>query len=355
VSEIVAIGLPQLVLWYDSSRIQTWPSLVAKADPNALVASPTDFGRWHITDRMTDDRHAAAEKITRNLPGLERKGDQLILRGIGLLEATERGYRLSESGKELGAAYRADPHGREWVRILARLLLTREPRTRTLIGLMSEEDVKLHFTAGEWWGGSLQRAAMHFSNGRKIAPFARAAQPLPNLRSAMTERAWWALGAWRAHSLVNGADDCRFVGQLRDDFSLHDISLALRASCEVFVHLNVLRHRGDQCWLDHDQAIEECGADLASDFGWRANSPLRPLVETLAELIPLLRTDTGFIVASELRSRMREHGVENPDRAIARLEAAGQLVIEATDYGHSRHGVGLYQDPSKQLIKLRIY
>ena len=51
---------------------------------------------------------------------------------------------------------------------------------------------------------------------------------------------------------------------------------------------------------------------------------------------------------------LRQLGVENPDREIARLEAEGRLIIEATDFGQGRHGVGLYEDPRKQLIKLRV-
>lgn len=353
-TELIEIALSQLVLWYDGTRIQTWPAMLAKVDPRAVLPSATDFGREHVTDRMTDDRHAAAEKITRNLPGLERKGSRVVLRGVGLLDRADGGYRLSGPGQALAQDYRDDPQGSQWVRLLGRLLLTREPRTRTLIALLSQDDARLCFAGDGWWSGSLRRAVIQLPNASRIAPFAQTDTPMPNLRSVINERAWWACGEWRAHPLLSGATDCRFVGQMNATFSLHDISLALRAACEVFVHLGVLRPQESECWLDHDEAVKQFGAELASEFGWQAGMKSKPLWQAIDELLPSLRMDTGFVVVSELRDKLRQQGVENPDLEIARLEAEGRLIIEATDFGQGRHGVGLYEDPSKQLIKLRV-
>jgi hypothetical protein len=354
VTELVAITLPQLVLWYDSTRIQTWPSLMAQVEHHAVMPSSTDFGREHFTDRMTDDRHAAAEKITRNMPGLERKNGRLILRGIGLLERVADGYQLSPAGKELGTAYRDNPNGIEWVTVLGRLLITRDPRTRTLVKLLSESGAEFFFTDDEWWGGSLQRATINFSDGNQFVPFAKQQHLNPNLRSAISDRSWWALGEWRNHEFLSEATDCRFVGQLKDEFSLHDISLAIRSSMEVLLQLGVIQHRADRCWLDHDVAVEVFGAAIAEDFGWEPTGQTKLLSEWLVQFANELRLDTGYIVASELRDRLRQQGFENPDRDIARLESEGRVVIVATDYGQSRHGAGLYDDPSKQLIRLRV-
>lgn len=352
--ELVAIALPQLVLWYDSTRIQTWPSLMAQVEDNVVKPSSTDFGRKHFTDRMTDDRHAAAEKITRNMPGLETKNGRLILRGIGLLDRVPGGYQLSQAGKELGAAYRDNPDGIDWVKVLGRLLITRDPRTRTLIKLLSESGAELYFTEDEWWGGSLQRATINFADGNQLVPFAKQEHPNPNLRSAIRECSWWALGEWRHHEFLLEANDCRFVGQLKSEFSLHDISLAIRSSMEVLLHLGVVQHRADRCWLDHDVAFEVFGTAIAEDFGWEPARHTKSVLEWLIQFVDELRLDTGFIVASELRDRLRKQGFDNPDREIARLESEGRVVIEATDYGQSRHGAGLYDDPRKQLIKLRV-
>jgi hypothetical protein len=55
-----------------------------------------------------------------------------------------------------------------------------------------------------------------------------------------------------------------------------------------------------------------------------------------------------------LRDVLRARGIADPDRAIAMAENEGRLLIYAEDYGQSRHGSGLFGDPRKQLVKLRI-
>src|SRR5580658_7916183 len=141
----VSIGLNQLVLWYDGARIQSWPVFLTSVPHDLMLPSATDFGRMFDTQRMTDRRHAAAEKIVRNLPGLEKKGERLILKGIGLFAQTQNRYGLSSDGIRLGAVYSEDQKGKGWVRLLASLLLAREPRTRVVIRALSREGAELHF------------------------------------------------------------------------------------------------------------------------------------------------------------------------------------------------------------------
>jgi hypothetical protein len=319
-----------------------------------VYPSTRAFGKEHCTDRLTDSGHSAADNVTKNLPGLESKGARLALRGIGLLERTPGGYCISEAGKQLGQEYRDDSAGQKWVNTLGRLLLQREPRTRVLTKLLSEPGAELYFTDDEWWGGSIARATINYDDGRQVLPFSDREEQLPTLREAIKSDAWWALGEWRTHELLEGTENCEFVGQTRDDFSLHAVSVALRAACEVLLLLGVICHEGDRCWLDHDAAVEAFGATLADDFDWESTGRKKSLREWLIQFTNELRQDTGYIVASVLRDRLRQQGFENPDRDIARLESEGRVVIEATDYGQSRHGVGLYDDPSKQLIKLRV-
>ena len=99
-------------------------------------------------------------------------------------------------------------------------------------------------------------------------------------------------------------------------------------------------------------AVQELKA-RAAEMGW-VDPPTQDLVEELVELLPSLRLPTGHIVASELRSALQERGHVDPDRTIAEAEDQGDLLIYAEDYGQSRHGRGLYGDPRKQLVKLRI-
>lgn len=353
-AEPVRIALTQLVLWYDATRIQTWPVFLADVSADTVLRSPTEFGRRFATRRMTDDRHAAAEKLTRNLAELETSNGKLVLRGIGLLERHQRGYRVSEEGRRLGSSYRAEKDGRGWVRQLASILVTREPRTRVVLALLAQPGASLYFDANSWFGGSLQKAKIEAPGHAPLAPFASTARG-PSLRDVLHDRAWWALGAWREHELLAGASDCRFEGQLGHVFSLHDIGLALHASFEVLLHLGVLRFDSRQCWVDRDVAAAELGPIIAEDFGLdRRHAEVEPLPKLLAALVEKLRSDTGYIIASELRKELRGRGIENPDRELARLETAGLIRIEAEDYGQRRHGLGLYSDPRKQLIKIRV-
>ena len=125
-------------------------------------------------------------------------------------------------------------------------------------------------------------------------------------------------------------DNCRFIGRTTEEFSLHAVSVALRASCEVLLHLGVLQHSGDRCWLDPIAAMRTFGPALADDFEWTGTDDEKSAHQWIAILAAELRLDTGFIVASELRTRLRKQGFDNPDREIAMLESEGRVVIEAS-------------------------
>lgn len=352
--EPVKIALTQLVLWYDATRIQTWPAFLAEVPPDTSLKSATDFGRRFATKRMTDDRHAAAEKITRNLPGLEEINGKLILRGVGLLEREDGAYRVSASGRRLAEAYSANKSEGVWVSQLARLLITREPRTRVIFWLLVQPGAGLTFAGDSWFDGSLQKARIEIPGMAPVTPFSTKDNG-GSLRAAIAERAWWALGAWREHALLSGATDCQFVGQLGDNFSLHDVGLALHAAFEVLLHVGALRGDRGQCWADLDVVTGKLGRELEADFGIERREPQTDaLPKLLNSAIEKLKSDTGYVIASELRDELHRRGVENPDREIAQLEATGVVRIDAEDYGQRRHGVGLYSDPRKQLIKIRV-
>lgn len=351
--EPVEISLTQLVFWRDAARIQSWPELLARIPPNTVLQSPTDFGRLFETERMTDKRHSAAEKITRNLPGLESRRGRLHLRGVGLLDQRGGGYGLSTEGQLLAENYREDRQGIVWVRRLAQLLLSREPRTRVIVKELSKEGAVLRFERASWFGGNLRKALIETSDD-VCAPFADTDSEVKSLRSMLQQQAWWSLGYWRDHSLLAEQFDCRFTGQLKSEFSLSEVGLAERAPFEVLLHLGVIEESAGECRLKASVAREELGDDLAEEFGWEGLSEPESLTELIRRTIDELRSDTGYVVASELRRELSAHGIENPDREIARLEEAGIIIIEAEDFGQSRHGEGLFGDARKQLVKLRV-
>jgi hypothetical protein len=350
----IPIALSQLVLWYNAPRIQSWPELLAAIPLDTCLKSPVEFGRRFQTARMTDMRHAAAEKIARNLPGLERTPAKIALKGLGLLEKCPAGYRLSNAGLTLAEGYRQDPGGNGWVKYLAQLLLEREPRCRALISALSEPGSRIVFP-GTWFVAGCRKAVVEDGAGRKMMPFWDEPDKARSLRQILQENAWWCLGEWRGHPLIDGHTDCIFTGQLKPEFSLHDIGLAMHAACEVFLQIGLIKYQGRECLLDCDVAVNLFSQSLCDDFAWQTDGQVREdLRQLLAEILPQLRSDTGFIVAEELRKALAGKRIFDPDRQIAALEQKGQIIVYAEDYGQSRHGDGLYHDPRKQLIKIRL-
>ena len=169
--QILTISLTRLILWSDPTRIQSWPALISKVPFDVSSTSLMNFGRLFITERMTDPKHSAAEMITRNLPGIEQIGENIVLKGVGLLERRGKEYRLSKEGKMISDAYKSDPQGLDWVKLLAILLLTKEPRTRILIKMLSTRGSSLQFEKESWFGGSTQKATIQYQDGTVVAPF----------------------------------------------------------------------------------------------------------------------------------------------------------------------------------------
>jgi hypothetical protein len=347
------IALTQLAPWYDPTRIQTWPSFLASLPPDAVGRTPTDLGRQYVTERMTSKRHASAFNLVRNLPGLEQRGGKLQLRGVGLLERGEAGYRISARGTQLAAAYQLGSEKKDWVVALADVLLGREPRTRAFVRLLSWPGAVLVFERDGWFLGSYRLARVERTGQPDCFPL-DGADDRPTLRQVMDEESWWCLGDWRGDALLEGASDCRYCGTRSDAYSLHDIGLALRATCEVLLVAGLLRERDGTAWLDLQTALALL-PKRATDFGWTlAPADEDDLLTVLADLLPALRSPTGHIVASELRKALEGRGVAEPDRAIAEAMRQGRVLIYEEDYGQSRHGSGLFGDPRKQLVKLRL-
>lgn len=351
--EPLPIALTQLALWYDPTRIQIWPNFLASLPEGASAKSPTDLGRTFASKRMTSIKHSAAFNLVRNLPGLEVRRGKFQLRGIGFLERFPGGYRVSESGKQLGKSYAASPEGAGWLILLANALLGREPRTRAFFKLLSGQGAALVFEKEGWFNGSYRHARLERTGESDLFPLDSSKQRL-TLREQLIDDAWWCLGDWRTDPQLGDATACRYCGTREESFSLHDIGLAIRAACEVLLVAGVLNTSGSIIRINTSAAVDLL-PDRALDFGWvREASAQLDLIMMLAEVLPSLRSPTGHIVASELRDLLRTRGVADPDRAIAAAESEGRLLIYAEDYGQSRHGSGLFGDPRKQLVKLRI-
>ncbi len=354
----VNVALSKLIYWYDAPRIQTWPALLAKVDPEIECRTLMDFGRAVTSERMTDQDHLADHDYVRNFPGLEIRSNRLVLRGVGMLKHEEKSYRLSSFAKKLADEYEAQPEEKEWARLLARIVLTREPRTRALIYCLSKPGAVMSFAGNSWFTGGLKKTCIDMGQAGKVYPFSDSKKEgRLTLQDILLNKGWWCLGDWKNSFLLQQYDNCRITGYKKEEISLHRIGQALRAPCEIFHYLGVLKNENNECYLDHEAAIDELGEDLGRDFTWNAPSSgkNKSFKDLLQNSIEKLKNDTGFIVASQLRTELASEGIANPDQAIAELEKDGYLEIEDESFGQGRHGEGLYSDPRKQLIKIRIH
>ena len=345
------VRMTQLVLWYDATRVNTWPDFIAGITDDERAATPVDFGRRHLTDRMTDPRHAAAEKLARNLPGLETLSDgSLILRGVGLLERQDGGYGLSPRGRLLRDQYRAKD--RTWIATLAAILVDAEPRTRCLLKAIGAAEGGLELADGP--------AAMRWSrstislDGHTMRPFAKDGNDQAIFRRFVDDQGAWALGVWRDDPLLTHRSIGGLIGSQGKPWSMHDISLAFRASVEVFLAAGCLIDTGSCLRVQYQSALAALGPTRCAELGWSRETADTPSVlSRLRHHCEELRSPTGHVVASALVAALRSDQIPDPEQAIAGLESGGSIEIHDTDYGQSRHGRGLYGDPRRQLIKIR--
>jgi hypothetical protein len=354
--DCIDIGLSLLIYWFDPPRIQTWPAMLATVAPDTIFASVTDCGRQLFSDRMTDDRHLGAHHYIRNLPGLEARSDRLVLRGVGILEKSKKGYRFSNYAKKLMISYQEKPKDKAWVQVLAQIMLEYDPRTRAFVRALSKPEAMLSLNNVSGIRGGWKTSKVMSVDEGVLFPFDEKEKNTPNLRDALADDPWWCLGKWRENSLLSKYGNCRFTGHTKPEVSLHDISLAMKCPFEVLLFLGVLQQKDNECWLDQDKAVNVLGEEMARDFGWAKQNiqQYSSVKQIVAKIVKELKSDTGFIVAAKLREKLRAMGVANPDKEIAALESSGDLVIENESAGQSRHGKGLYSDPHKQLIKIRI-
>lgn len=347
------VRLTKLFLWVEAARFEVYPELVSRLDPDRVYHAMREVARLALGSRMSDGKNLTRDDLTFNLPGWgpPRQGDP-VLRGIGLLENRNGGYALSAEGRCLGTLYREKLRENAWKVELARILLTREPRTRVLVRLLVEDGASLRFSQPEWFAGSYREAVLE-SGASIYHPFPGKTGPGGDMQRLLDHDGRWALGAWAGDDPVREADQVVFAGTSGPRVSTNDLGMALRGPLELFLNLRLVRESGGIVTWDHRRAGELLPSDLVRDLGG-------PVAETSSvahlavRLIDELAADDGFVVASELRDALRQNGVEAPDKQLADLMTQGVIRLEAFDYGQARHGKGLFDDPRKQLVKFRV-
>jgi hypothetical protein len=353
----VVLRLATLRLWQEPSRLQAIPRFLQDVEPERVYANMADLARRAGGRRMIDDRHVKEEGITRNLGDWQRNAQgEWIWRGIGLLRQRNGGYVLAPSGLAVRSEYGEDPQGTAWKVMLAAEILTHEPRTRAVVRALSAEGAEWRFRASAWFRGQYDDAVLTGDLG-EYRPLAPASRGRPNIQSLLNDLGAWALGGWRAAALgaASTAPAVAFAGVRDPVLTVDDLGGALHGPFELFAALGVAEDVDGTVRWRAAEAAARFGPELAADFGWAAGPVATDDVLALVgRLVRELRADDGFVVAARLRDGLAAAGVAEPDREVAALVDAGFVVIDAFDYGQRRHGEGLFGDPRKQLVRLRV-
>jgi hypothetical protein len=345
--------LTKLFLWVEAARFEAYPELMSRLDPEHVYRGMKAVARLVLGSRNVDGKNLTRDDLTFNLPGWGpcRNGDP-VLKGIGLLENRNGGYVLSAEGHRLGTLYHENPRENTWKVELARILLTREPRTRVLVRLLTQAGSSLRFSQPGWFAGPYRSSVLETEAG-KYHVLSGKTGPGGDMPALLDKEGKWALGAWERDEPVRDAESIMFAGTTGPTFSTNDLGMALRGPLELFLNLQLVQESGGVVWWNHRRASELLPAELVRDLG----GPLpdaASLAEMTVRLINELTADDGFLVASELRDALRQRGVPAPDKQVAELMEQGIIRLEAFDYGQARHGQGLFEDPRKQLVKFRV-
>ncbi|MGE5389786.1 MAG: hypothetical protein ACM3PE_01860 [Deltaproteobacteria bacterium] len=345
------VHLSKLFLWPETTRFQAYPEFLCQVDPEEGYQHMADLARRAGDQRMLDNRHVKHENIVRNFPGLELdKQGEPLLRGVGIMQKRDKRYFLSSWGRELRSSYLEDPKGERWKVTLAAGLLRREPRIRSLVKGLSQQSSQLAFPASGFFNGSYAKARL-VSGERDYLPFA---PPLPdqaNLQSFMNELRGWAMGDWREELEFS---EVIYAGAQGTEISTWGLGGAAKGAFFLFHHLGLVEEAaGELRWLG-EKAARVMGPELAADFGWMEDESSN-MLEIIKGLIIELRSDNGFLVASQLMAKLQEMNMKDGEKELAKLLDAGYLRLEAWDYGQKRHGRGLFGQADKQLVKFSFY
>lgn len=351
---LVTIRLTKLFLWAEAARFQTYPEIMTKLDPHHIYSGTQEVAKAVAGSRDAGGRNASRDEVALNLPGWgpSRHGDS-VLRGIGLLEQHNGGYVVSATGKRLARLFEDESGQGSWQTELAQILLEREPRTRTIIGFLNREGATLTFAKGGWFTGAYKEVLLE-NEDEKWTPFAATSSADPDLQVLLNRAGKWALGHWIESVQPEEAEEVQFTGTTKRQLSMNGLGSALRGPFELFLHLGLLSESDGVVTWEHQRASELFPADLIDDMGGQYIAPRESRPDLVVRLIGELSADDGYVVASELRDALHREGVQSPDKEIATLIEGGVIRLEAYDYGQSRHGHGLFDDPKKQLVKFRV-
>jgi hypothetical protein len=357
------LALPKLFLWNEAERFQEYPAGLSRAEEGRLYTRlEVERDLFGIDPSL---RYANGRPRGRridglyNLYGLEALGSRLCIRGMGLLERQAGGVRVTEEGLRLGQAYRADRNGEEWIALLIRQVLMREPRTRLLIGLACSPGYHLRTNVrGGRFSGPLFIVP---PNGNAIAIEQRNCHAFNQL---LQDHAELALGPVWADTLKlrTGFDfNITWQGVAATQPSTNDLPTALKKALVPMLHSGLLVGGAGEWNVDVHQLRSRVGDDVASSLGLELEraSALFTQEEALTLAYQELAEPGGFVVVSKLADRFGELcGLQTEARAVALDKFVRTAMYEerlrlvGRHPGQASMGRGLFDEPDSRKVRL---
>jgi len=356
------VALPKLFLWNDPTRYQEYPEALARAEKGRVYSrQEIEQDLFDIAPTLTfkkdgKPRGRGTDGIV-NTMGFERFGQRLCVNGLDLIRKTEEGFVVSQSGIELGHAYRVDPAGDAWLHLLARNVLLREPRTRLLTGLMLKGwmlkvEVFNNFPKS-------QMAFIGPDNGRLDIT----SKDCQQFNCLLSDNAELALGPlWISELFEHGLKlPVEWCGIRVDQPSIKDLSTAIKKSFGLLFYVGIFNDEGNGWAVDTDRAGRLLGHDVLESFGvFGAGDSIGKSTDNLfIEALSQTMDNEGYTIASALAYKFGElcqTPVEERNAALDKFAREAmyddRLVIASCHAGQPRMGRGLFGDSNCRRLKI---
>lgn len=355
------VALPKLFLWNDPTRYQEYPEALARAEEGRVYTrQEIEQELFDITPTLTfkkdgKPRGRGTDGIV-NAMGFERFGQRLCVNGLDLIRKTDHGFVVSEAGLELGRTYKNSAESNQWLHLLARNLLLREPRTRLLIGLMHkgwllQVDVFNKFP----------KSQMSFIGPEKVR-LDITSKDCQQFNDMLFEYAELALGPlWIAELTEHGLTlPIEWCGIRVDQPSIKDLSSAIKKSFGLLFYIGIFSDEGNGWAFDTDHAGRLLGHDVLESFGVSAaGGQGKSMDELFLEALRHTTDSEGYTIASALADKFGElcqTPVEERGEALDQFAREAmyndRLVIKSYHTGQPRMGRGLFGDSNYRLLKI---
>lgn len=378
--EITRLGLNKLFLWAEAERLQTYPQGLARVKPDRT------YTRREIGEMLFDLAYVRGckplrENVLTNCFGAEQVAqDKLVIRGVNLFRSNlppreqpvtrpgeppryftaEDPWQPTEEALALGAAYRTDPEGEDWLILLARQLARYEVRTRLMLHLLGREAWSLRFVEEGFFSTPSIEARLVGADSN-IALFANDGSEFNHL---LEEHIGVSLGPWWRQEIQSLgyelADDFLLQGAMNRLPSTNMLNSALKTALWVFHTLEIIVEEAEGWVVDLNRAVGVLGREISRELLRASHQVLTPL-SALRQMAESQVDPQGFLVVSNLVEGWGSLlGIPMPeretafDRFLREKLYTEEVRVLARHPGQPRLGRGLFGDDNARKIQLEI-